>query len=564
MKRPSRNLWKIIMKGSMAVAMVSSLSLFGAGPIAGATSSNVTGNSSVSPEFIKCEESTVVTMNLTGQAGITQNPVDVTLVLDRSGSMAGTPMTSLKSAANKFIDIIDEESDGQKDGSIGNGSRVGIVSFAESAAVNQPLSTNATNLKSAVNSLNAVGNTNHESAFQAAKSQLSASVPTNKKIIIMFTDGQTTVGGNPSDDATAAKAAGMEIYSIGLGSVNVSQLNNWATDPDAKYVFITPDPTKLDEIFKGIGAAIVTPAATNISIHSKVNSNFTISNISTNKGTSQGSGNDIEWAIPTLSSETVSLTYTITHNGSGDGDFQVNDLVTYSDAKGQQVNFQSPVVHVTGCDTQPPVTEAILTAEEDCEQDGWYNKDVSLTLNATDDKSGVDRTEYLVTFNGQTDGTWKTYGSPVTFSEEGTYEIKYKSLDKAGNIEVEKSVSFNIDKTKPTVDLKLDRTVLWAPNHKLVPIKVTIDANDLGSGIKSIQLVSITSNEDENGLGDGNTKPDYADAEFGTDDRAFKLRAERSGLGEDRVYTITYKVEDEACNETIATATVTVPHDQSK
>jgi len=551
-------------KGSMAMIMAASVSLFSGASFVGATSSSVTGDISVSPSSLSCKQSTDVTVKLTGQAGITQNPADVMLVLDRSGSMGGTPINTLKTAANKFIDIIDEGSDGQLDGVIANGSRVGVVSFADNATANKVLSTNATDLKNTINSLAAGGLTNHEAAFQTAQSQLSASSPSNKKIMIMFTDGETTAGGSPNDDAANARAAGTEIYSIGLGSVNTSQLNNWATDPDSGHVFITPNASALESIFKGIGAAIVTPAATNISIHEKVNSNFSVSNVSATKGTSTSTGNEIDWTIPTLGSEDVALTFTITHTGSDDGNFQLNDLITYSDAGGQSVTFPNPVVEVTGCDTTPPVTNSVLS-EDDCGQDGWYREDVLLTLNATDDKSGVAKTEYSVTHNGVSDGVWNEYSGPVTYSEEGSYTIKYRSTDNAGNVEAEKSVSFNIDKTKPTLNLTLDKTVLWPPNHKLVPINVTVDAKDPnGSGIKSIQLVSITSNEPDNGLGDGDTESDIQDATFNTDDRSFSLRAERSGNGTGRVYTITYKVVDEACNETIATATVTVPHDQSK
>ena len=150
----------------------------------------------------------------------------------------------------------------------------------------------------------------------------------------------------------------------------------------------------------------------------------------------------------------------------------------------------NPVVEVTGCDTTPPVTNHVLSAEDDCEQDGWYNKDVLLTLNASDDKSGVEKDRIIyVTNNGVSDGVWNEYSGPVTFREEGSYTIKYRSTDKASNVEAEKSVSFNIDKTKPTLNLTLDRTVLWPPNHKLVPIKVTVDAKDPnGSGIKSYSV----------------------------------------------------------------------------
>jgi hypothetical protein len=43
------------------------------------------------------------------------------------------------------------------------------------------------------------------------------------------------------------------------------------------------------------------------------------------------------------------------------------------------------------------------------------------------------------------------------------------------------------------------------------------------------------------------------------DDDTFALRAERSGTGTGRVYTITYQATDACGNSTIATATVAVP-----
>ena len=68
----------------------------------------------------------------------------------------------------------------------------------------------------------------------------------------------------------------------------------------------------------------------------------------------------------------------------------------------------------------------------------------------------------------------------------------------------------------------------------------------------------------DNGLGEGDTPNDIQEADLGTYDRSFSLRAERSGLGNDRVYTITYEATDASGNETSATAEVTVPHDQGQ
>jgi endo-1,4-beta-xylanase len=55
---------------------------------------------------------------------------------------------------------------------------------------------------------------------------------------------------------------------------------------------------------------------------------------------------------------------------------------------------------------------------------------------------------------------------------------------------------------------------------------------------------------------------DIQGAAFGTDDRQFLLRAERSGTGSGRVYTITYEAADDSGNVTTRQATVTVPRNQ--
>ncbi|WP_068784573.1 endo-1,4-beta-xylanase [Paenibacillus phocaensis] len=116
-----------------------------------------------------------------------------------------------------------------------------------------------------------------------------------------------------------------------------------------------------------------------------------------------------------------------------------------------------------------------------------------------------------------------------------------------------------VDTTPPVLKLTASPSVLSTPNHKLVPIKVTWQATDEGSGIDSIKLVSITSNESDNGLGDGDTANDIQGADYGTADPEFLLRAERSGKGTGRIYTITYEATDKAGNKTTAQTTVQVP-----
>ena len=118
---------------------------------------------------------------------------------------------------------------------------------------------------------------------------------------------------------------------------------------------------------------------------------------------------------------------------------------------------------------------------------------------------------------------------------------------------------------KPTATLTVSPGVLWPPNHKLVKVTATIA---LGADPNAtVKLISITSSEADNGLGDGDTANDIQTINgrpistvYGTDVRSFQLRAERSGRGPGRTYTITYQVSNASGSITV-TARVLVPHD---
>ena len=112
-------------------------------------------NKFISTDQIDCTGSLKVTLALAAAPDISTNPTDIVLILDRSGSMAGSPLANLKLGADKFIDIIEEATDGTANGVIGSGSRIGIVSFADTAVQNTKLITSVADLKAAVNGLTA-------------------------------------------------------------------------------------------------------------------------------------------------------------------------------------------------------------------------------------------------------------------------------------------------------------------------------------------------------------------------------------------------------------------------
>ena len=125
-------------------------------------------NRQINVNQINCDGSIKVTMALSAAPDILSNPTDIVLILDKSGSMAGIPFENMKNGANTFIDIIDKSTDSNQDGNIGSGSRIGIVSFSDVAEINSQLTTSVSDLKSAVNSLNSGGFTNHGDAFEKA------------------------------------------------------------------------------------------------------------------------------------------------------------------------------------------------------------------------------------------------------------------------------------------------------------------------------------------------------------------------------------------------------------
>ncbi|MBQ8509836.1 MAG: VWA domain-containing protein [Clostridia bacterium] len=313
-------------------------------------------NKETSVQRIDCGGTFRVTLSLTAEPSIVSNPCDIVLILDRSRSMAGRSFDNLKEGAKTFIDIIDEATDGAKDGQIGGGSRIGIVSFADTARVDEPLITSVSALKAAVDGLTADGSTNHEDAFTKALA-LFDPASTNEKIMVMFTDGRTTAGGDANVIATAAKAQGVIIYVIGLsgnGGIDEQALRDWASDPDSAYVAITPDDEDLEELFEDLARNITKPGATDIVIRDRVASCFTIIDVDdpTKGKAEQKDDRTVEWKIDKLGvsgSEGASLTFTVRHTGSCTGSVEVNEFTTYEDHEDNDVTFPSPRITVV-CD----------------------------------------------------------------------------------------------------------------------------------------------------------------------------------------------------------------------
>ncbi|MDP3112461.1 MAG: hypothetical protein Q8M71_10205 [Thermodesulfovibrionales bacterium] len=188
-------------------------------------------------------------------------------------------------------------------------------------------------------------------------------------------------------------------------------------------------------------------------------------------------------------------------------------------------------------DKTPPAITA--TATPAANANGWNNTDVTVTFTCSDATSGI-----------------AVCPAPITVTTEGAgQKICGTAIDNAGN-SANTCVTLNIDKTPPVLNVTVPP---WPPNHKMVNILPLITVSDNLTSVK-VELVSVVSNEPDNGLGDGDTANDIVVNADGT----ISLRAERSGTGNGRVYTITYKATDLAGNVTVSSATAIVPHDMGK
>jgi hypothetical protein len=93
-------------------------------------------------------------------------------------------------------------------------------------------------------------------------------------------------------------------------------------------------------------------------------------------------------------------------------------------------------------ETDAPTTTATLNPAAPNGQDGWYLTPVTVTLTATDgvNGSGVDKTEYRV--DG---GVYQPYSAPFSIGSDGPHTVGFRSTDRAGNVEAEKTVTFKVD-----------------------------------------------------------------------------------------------------------------------
>ena len=115
------------------------------------------------------------------------------------------------------------------------------------------------------------------------------------------------------------------------------------------------------------------------------------------------------------------------------------------------------------------------------------------------------------------------------------------------------------DTTPPVVTLSVANGEMWPPNHEMVNVGLTVTATDNMTPNPTIEVLVYGDEDDETPTGDGLFSADALDIGPGT----LRLRSERKGDGDGRVYLIVVKATDALGNVGFSCCTVVVPHSKS-
>lgn len=196
--------------------------------------------------------------------------------------------------------------------------------------------------------------------------------------------------------------------------------------------------------------------------------------------------------------------------------------------------------------TAPPNTT--IYKDNNCN----HNSSVGVTGDVTDEADNCDNT---------LDATFSDVTVPGSCMGEAIITRTWSLTDDCGNNTMHGQVITVRDTTRPVIsNVNANPSILWPPNHKMRNVTINYTAVDnCSDAAHTTNMLSVTSNEPINGTGDGDTSPDWEVI----DNHHIRLRAERAGNGNGRIYTITITSTDDCGNVATSTVTVLVPHDMS-
>lgn len=153
---------------------------------------------------------------------------------------------------------------------------------------------------------------------------------------------------------------------------------------------------------------------------------------------------------------------------------------------------QKPGATNTPAATTPAATSAPAVLWKNPQSgDQYATSSVKFVLESRDNISEVDYIEYKID-----NSEFRRYAGPITIPEQGPHTITYRSVDKAGNREVDRIYSVTIDDNGPLVRVLPAAAFVTRDGKNYTPPSntFTIRASDEFSGVKEV-LYGVNSSE---------------------------------------------------------------------
>ncbi len=201
---------------------------------------------------------------LAGMMGSVRAPLNLCLVLDRSGSMEGAPLSYAKEAARYVVDLL------------GPNDVLSIVTFEETVEVLMPPQRVVSKepIKAGIDQIQAGNTTNLYDGISVGLNQImshSESARVTRMIVLSDGDPTTGIKDFPSLTQHAAniKAQGVSITFLGFGpDYNEELLAAMAKRAGGNYAYI-PRPEMIPEVFRLEVDKLLSTAATNLQLELK-------------------------------------------------------------------------------------------------------------------------------------------------------------------------------------------------------------------------------------------------------------------------------------------------------
>jgi uncharacterized repeat protein (TIGR01451 family) len=437
--------------------------------------------------------------------------------------------------------------------------------------LNQAITANQADVSTGMNQWFASGGGDAPECQLSALLQLSTSPLTgfrigSSRIVVWFGDA---VGHDPCNGATEATAtaalqlAGIRVIAISTGALNnldgTGQATRIANATGGTFLSGASDDEVSDAILEGLSNLPVTVTHT-VSCDPGVSASLTPATQTAVSGTTFTFSETYGVNAGTLAG-TYGCTVQFLLNGmSGGNDFKETITITVpapdlaiAKTGPAQVTEGDTITYTLTARNLGPTTATGVTVSDPVPANSTF---VSAS-------AGCAQAAGLVTCTAGTmlSGATQVFTIVVT-AGSGNTVVNVATIDGnqddpvlANNVAtVTTQINHNPVCTAATTGLGL----LWPPNHKLVNGQIA-GVTDVDPGdVITLAISGITQDEPVNDEADGNTSPDATIGSNG----AFKVRAERSGQGDGRVYRVAFSASDGEGGDCAGSLRIGVPHDQ--